>query len=382
MNPSSPPEGKHRIVLLGNDPADSQWSMLEYGKQLHRALSVHTGGKLQVALRFPDSRRLGPWLRGSRPGRAAAMYLSRYLSYPQLLRREKFDLYHILDHGNAWLVGLLDPRKTLVTCHDLIPLVLEGWKRSSVPWLSRRAFHQALEGLHRADRVIADSSCTRQDLISRAGLPPERITVIPLGVDPDLRPPSSAEESPQIRRMFHLPSGMLLLHVSQNVFYKNIEGLLHALQILTKRGESVRLVRAGPLLDPVQRALANQLGVRDSLLELGPLTKSQLHSLYRAADLFVYPSWYEGFGLPPLEAMASGLPVVVSNRGSLPETVGEAGLQVDPDAPERIAEAVQRLLHDERLRENLRVRGLQRAAQFRWEETAEQTLRLYRSLLS
>lgn len=378
---SSAAEKNRRIVLLGNDPADGQWSMLEYGEQLQKTLASLAGNDLKITLRFPDSRRLSPWLRRGPWGRAAAMYLSRYLLYPPLLRKENPGLAHILDHGNAWLIRFLDPSRTVITCHDLIPLVLKDQRRSVLPWLSERAFGQVLSGLRTAARIIANSPCTRRDLISILGCRPEKISVIPLGLDSGLRPASSPQETAEIRASFRLPPEKLLLHVGQNVFYKNIEGVLETLGVLAHRGEPVRLVRAGSLLRPEQRVLARKLGVEDLLIELGPLSRTQVHRLYRAVDLLVYPSWYEGLGLPPLEALVSGIPVVVSNRGALPETIGEAGLLAPPDAPEQIADAVQRLLHDGDLRENLRVRGLERASRFRWEETAERTLAAYDQLL-
>ena len=380
MNPSD--REKPRIALLGNDPGDCQWSMLEYGSHLYQRLCSQYSGQMHFTLNFPDTRKSGLRLRQWRIGRAAATYTSRYLLYPRILRRIQAETYHILDHGNAWLIRYLDPTKTVVTCHDLIPLILSDRQRSLCPWFSQRAFRQALTGLTRAAKILANSQKTRQDLIAQLRCSPDRIEVIPLGIDPCLRPPSSPEEVQAARRAFGLPDReILLLHVGQNVFYKNIEGLLQAMNLLCQRGQPVRLVQAGSFLNSIQTEIAARSGLKNRPIELGSLPREKLRQLYWAADILVYPSWYEGLGLPPLEALACGLPAIVSDRGALPDTVGGAALVVNPDSIEQIADAVERLLHDPTLRQELRSRGVARAAHFRWETTAERTFQIYRSLL-
>lgn len=382
---SSLEDSRHflRIALLGNDPADEQWSILEYGRQLQPALSGLIGARGDVALLVPQAKGARAWLRGCRVGRAAAMYESRYLLYPKLLKGEgKRQIYHILDHGNSWLIRYLDPARTVVTCHDLIPLILRHRGESLWPWVSGRLFRHAVSGIAQAAAILTNSSCTRNDLISRLGIPPDRIHVVPLGLNPGLRPPAADEEVVSARAALGLPREQILLHTGQPVFYKNIEGLLRSFQILLRRGEAVWLVRAGGYLRQGQRCLARRLGVAHRLLELGPLSHEKLYLLYRAADLLVFPSWYEGFGLPPLEAMASGLPVIVSNRGALPETVNGAGLVVDPKDPAQLADAVHRLLKDSVLRLGFRAKGLIQAGRFCWEETAIKTLQIYQALLA
>lgn len=369
-----------QVTLLGNDPADEQWSMLNYGTQLQKALIAVLRDPQRVTLISPDTRRSGRWLRHWRIGRGAATYWSRYLRYPPLLKRlEKPENFHILDHGNGWLIRYLDPQRTVITCHDLIPLIFRNHRDSIFPWISNIAYQQVLAGLTQAAKILANSSCTRDDLVRHLKIPADRIHVVPLGIDEIFRPPTDPQQALAARASLGLPWETLLLHVGQNVFYKNLEGLLKILRILLDRKESVWLVRAGPLFNSRQRQLAQRLQVTNRLIELGPLPPEKLRLLYQAADLLVYPSWYEGLGLPPLEAMASGLPVVVSNRGALPETVGDAGLVADPDEPSRFADAIQRLTHDFSLRARFISSGLARAAKFRWETAALETLRIYRS---
>lgn len=370
------------ILLLGNDPSDQQWSVLEYGQQLAQHLADLLGARGRVTLCAPDTRWIGPWIRRSRVGRAAAMYWSRYVAYPGVLRGARADCYHILDHGNAWLIRHRDPSRTVVFCHDLIPLVLRHQYRSLWPWVSDRAFGQALAGMRRAAAILTNSECTKRDVVAHLGYPAEQICVVPLGIDPMARPPAGPEEVAAARAAFRLPEGALLLHVGQTAFYKNIEGLLHSLRLLCKQGEPVWLIRAGAWLSRRQRHLAGRLGVLDRIREFGPLPHDRLRQLYHAADILAYPSWYEGQGLPPLEAMASGVPVVASDRGALPETVGQAGLCVDPADPSALAGAIQRLLHNTALRAEMSARGVVRASEFTWITAARRTLQVYESVVT
>lgn len=309
------------------------------------------------------------------------MYWSRYVRYPRLLKGVRSHLYHILDHGNGWLIRYLDPSRTVITCHDLIPLLFGRQRRSLFGPLTKAAFQHAVTGLTKAKALLVNSSQTRKDLVCRLQLDPRRIHITPLGVEPEFRPLPSGENPTGLRKKFDLPEGVLLLHVGHTAFYKNVEGLLHCLKILRAREQPVWLIRVGEGLQLHQRTLAKRFGIADRVVELGSVSRGQLQELYRAADLLVFPSWYEGQGLPPLEAMASGLPVVASNRGALPQTLGQAGILVEPNAPAQMADAVGRILGDRALRTQLCARGLKRAADFRWETTAQETLRVYRSLL-
>lgn len=370
------------VTLLGNDPGDSQWSMLHYGEALLYELSVLLGPSSQIHLIHPDSQQVWEKWRRFRLGRAAATYGSRYLLYPHLLKKRPPGITHILDQGNSLLIRYLDPSKTVITCHDLIPLIFRKQIRSLWPWISKAAYRQSLAGLTQAAAIIANSPCTRRDILSWLGYPSERVHVIPLGLDPLLKPPSTPNEVENIRATFRLPEGKLLLHVGNTAFYKNIEGLLQGLKIILDRKEPVWLIRAGHPLGRSQRRLAQRLGVINRIVQWPVSSRAHLRQLYQASDLLVHPSLYEGLGLPPLEAMACGLPVVVSNRGALPETVGDAALIIDPEDPVQLADASQRILHDLTLQESLRARGFIQASLFRWETTARKTLAVYQLLPS
>lgn len=372
------------VLLLGNDPADRQWSMLDYGVQLSRHLELNHGAEFETRLLAPDTSGSLAWLRRRPRGKGAAMYFSRYGLYPRLLPgRNRTGLFHILDHGNAGLVRHLDPRRTVVTCHDLIPLVLNASRHSLLPLFSRWAFRDAMEGLHRAARITADSSNTRDDLVRLLGCPAGKIEVVPLGIDPGLRPAANPQERESARRFFRIPEERrVVLHVGNTASYKNIGALLDVVGRLARRGVPVQLVRAGPPLSGDHARRAAELGLQDRITQMDMLPHEQRNRLYHAADLLLYPSLYEGFGLPPLEALACGVPVVVSNRGSLPEIVGDAALVEDPDSPEKMADAAQRMLEDAGLRESMRVRGLVQASKFNWANTAKRIAAIYHSLIS
>ncbi len=172
-----------------------------------------------------------------------------------------------------------------------------------------------------------------------------------------------------------------ILHVGHCGFYKNIEGILAAIPAITRQlDHPVVFIKVGGTFTPSQQELIARLGIAPQVKHVGKVSLAELPSLYANAELFLMPSWHEGFGLPALEAMACGTPVVSSNCGSLPEVVGDAGLLVDPRDEESIAGAALRVLSDQRLSNDLRRRGLERASAFTWERTARQTLAVYRAV--
>ena len=167
-------------------------------------------------------------------------------------------------------------------------------------------------------------------------------------------------------------------------YRKNIPRLLQAFKLLGDVGQHLQIVLVGRLYGPYVasvRSRVQELGLSKRVVFPGNLSPDEIRSLYRAATLFVYPSLYEGFGLPILEAMASGVPTVSSDRSSLPEVAGDAALLVDPENPEAIAHAMRRLIEDNELRQEMSRRGRERALSFSWQKTAEQTWRVYQGLV-
>jgi glycosyltransferase involved in cell wall biosynthesis len=369
-----------QVTLLGNDPGDGQWSILRYGENLLDALRQVAKGNFQFQLIAPDTRHLWPSLRRRRLGQAGFMYMSRYFIYPKLVRPLRSDIFHILDHGNSWLVRFLKPARTVVTCHDLIPKILFSQSDSLWPALSSWLHRHAISGLPKANAIITNSFRTKDDLIRHLPVDPHRVHVIPLAPDPVVIAPQEESISFQARQALGLPEGFLILHVGRPAFYKNLPTLFQAFAILLRQESSAWLIRAGGKLPNSLKRLARALHIHHRLREFGSVDPIQLHRLYQACHVLAFPSWYEGQGLPPLEAMVCGMPVVVSDRGALPETVRTAALIVPADRPRLLAQALRKVWRQPDLRQRLRHLGFQRAQQFHWKSAAEKTLQLYESL--
>jgi glycosyltransferase involved in cell wall biosynthesis len=233
-----------------------------------------------------------------------------------------------------------------------------------------------------AAHVIASSEATRRDLVETYGLKESRVSVVPLAAAPRFRPVGDAEELRRVRHVYGI-EGDYILAVGSIQPRKNLARLFRAysdLRRARRRDKLPPLLVVGKkawLYEETLRA-AEECGLGDSVIFTGYAPETDLPALYSGALCFVYPSYFEGFGLPPLEAMSCGAPVVAGDRTSLPEVVGDAGLLVDPFDTGAIAGAIARLIDDEDLRALLSARGLARAARFDWRETARLTLEVYR----
>ncbi len=270
----------------------------------------------------------------------------------------------------------LDGRwKSVITVHDLTFLHYPQFLTAE----SRRYYNGQIQAaVRRADAILADSAATRHDLVALLGVPEARITVVHLAADEDYRP-QPPEAVRDVLEKHRLPSEYLLF-VGTLEPRKNVHGLLRALAALPDGPPLVLAGRRGWLFDQAQ-SLISDLKLEDRVHLLEEFPAGDLPALYTGASVFVLPSHYEGFGLPVLEAMACGTPVVIADRASLPEIAGEAALRVDPDDPASIAGAIERALHDRDCRESLVARGFEQVRQFSWRRTAEQTLAVYRRLL-
>jgi glycosyltransferase involved in cell wall biosynthesis len=233
----------------------------------------------------------------------------------------------------------------------------------------------------RSHRIVVDASSTAADLARHLGTPPEKIDVVPLGVpsEPALAPTPEAI----LRERLDLGQRRILLSVSAKRPHKNVLRLLEAHARLEAEGRPVLVVPGYPT--PHEEELvtrARELGTATDVRLPHWLERADLEGLYASAIGFVFPSLYEGFGLPVLEAMRRGVPVACSDRSSLPEVAGDAALMFDPQDTSAIEAALRRILHEPELRERLCAAGLARAARFTWEATAEATARVYRSALA
>lgn len=311
-----------------------------------------------------------------------SVHVRQHLVWPRALRSLPFDLFHFCSQTDA-PARLAVPY--VVTVLDLIPhrmaeMYGRGKSRARFlvgRWLERRA-------LQRARGLIAISEATRRDLVSFLGIPAERVAVTPLGVDRHLRPARETEVDGLCRRL-QLGKGYLL-YVGGIDRRKNIPFLLEVTGALAALRPETQLVLAGRYRDdpdfPELVAQIQRLGLERAVRLVGFVPEEELRALYSGAAAFLYPSLYEGFGLPPLEAMACGTPVVAADRTALPEVLAPAAVLADPEDVGEFTEAVLALLdHPERRRE-LRIEGLRHAQRFTWEATARATLDAYRQFAS
>lgn len=313
-------------------------------------------------------------------GRERVMRVPRRLEWqqwglPLRARRQAVDVLHVTGFDTP----LWQPVPTVVTVHDLIGMLFPAhlppvarwyWARW-LPWTARRARH-----------IITGSKAARRDLARLLGVPPDRVTVVPDGVDERYRP-QPPDVTAAARDRYALPAGRIVLYVGTVEPRKGVDTLLRAWARIAADLLDATLVIAGkegwataPLHD-----LERALGIERRVRWTGYVADADLPALYAAADVFVFASRYEGFGLPPLEAMASGVPVVASDASSLPEVVADAGVLVPPDDDEGFATAIRRVLEQPGLAADLRERGLRRARELTWTRTAAQTRAVYERVL-
>jgi len=292
------------------------------------------------------------------------------------LRRRPVDILHV-----QYTAPPLAPCPVVATIHDLsFEHLPETFKRRS--WMQLRL--TVRRTARRASHVIAPSEFTRRDLIDTYRLDPSRVTAIPLAASEQFRPVEDAREIERVRRLYGI-EGEYVLAVGSIQPRKNLVRLVRAYSLLRReRGRSnlPKLVLVGKrawLYGETLRAIEEE-GVGDRVVLTGHVSEGDLPALYSGALCFAYPSYFEGFGLPPLEAMRCGTPTLVGDSASLPEVVGDAALTADPFDTGALARALTRLVDDDALRAELRARGLRRASAFDWRDTARMTLQVYRKI--
>ncbi len=310
------------------------------------------------------------------------------LAFPWFLRRFSADLYHIpLNRVPVWM-----PKPYVVTIHDMSSLLFAeqtGIRADLHRWRFRR-------GLQRADCVIAVSASTRRDVQNYLGIPAERVRLVYNAPDPEFfrhghaadaraaGPQTEERERQRVLERYQI-TYPFLLYAGNIRPQKNIPRLVEAFAVAQNELAShpvykdLRLIIIG---DEIARNPAVRRAILHSRVEnrarfLGFVPFDTLRAFYASAEAFVFPSLYEGFGLPPLEAMATGTPVITSNVGSLPEAVGDAAMLVNPENVFDIARGIREVLLDAELRATLVRRGRERVARFSWERTAREVLEIY-----
>ncbi len=295
--------------------------------------------------------------------------LGEQLLLPRLASRARIDLLHSL----ASTAPLRGRFRRVVTVHDLIYARFPE-AHAGVRDLGMRVL--VPQAVRRSDRVIADSRSTRDDLVEMLGMDAGRVDVVPLGYGS----PHRVEPLPagDVRARFDLGERRFVLSLSAKRPHKNLMRLLDALARLPAAERPVLVLAGYPTAHETElRERARSLAIDDDVRFPGWIGPADLEGLWRETQAFVFPSLYEGFGLPVLEAMARGVPVACSNSSSLPEVAGDAALMFDPTSEQQMTDALQRLLGDDALREQLRASGLAQARRFTWSQSAQLTLASY-----
>ncbi len=392
-----------RVLLVPDLPLERWPSMDRYAHRLHDWLeSTSPGFEVRLAAH------IGELTREARDGRGSAgypkwwaqevdpsriilpgplhepqRYAARYFFYPRRLRREakRARLVHILDHSYAHMLTSARGRPVVVTVHDLMPVIVlrsptDGWRDG----LRNRFLRQALKALRQADAYLVPTEWLKGELTTWLG-EERRIHVVPFGVDR-----AFFSESPGARTRgraeWRIPEeAFVVLHVGSTVDRKNVPLVIQTVARLRAETDAY-LLQVGGRLTSEQEQLVERLDLRRYVRSVTAADETTLRRAYRAADVLLFPSLYEGFGYPVLEAFASGLPVVTSGAGGLKEVGGDCAVVVEGRDPSAYVTALEELSDDPSRREALVERGRARAREFSWQKTAERTAEVYRQLLS
>jgi glycosyltransferase involved in cell wall biosynthesis len=296
-----------------------------------------------------------------------------------VIQKEEVDIFHGLSHELPPSIEKL-PLKTVVTIHDLLFLKRPGFFK----WIDRQVYKQKFQSAcETADKIVAVSEQTKKDIMEFFNIPEEKIEVIyqtcrrHFGI---LLPEESKEE---IRQKYNLPN-RYILYIGAFEANKNVIGLIKSMKAIPKRDSDAPLVLVGngkEYKEEMKRTII-ELGLEKEVMIIEDAPDHDMPGLYQNASVFAYPSHYEGFGIPIIEALFSGVPVVTSKDGCFNEAGGEGALYVDPKDPKEIAVAISQLLEDENTRHEMISKGKQHIEKFKWDRVAAQMLSLYESLLN
>ena len=379
-----------RVAILA-DYLEEAWPSMDLVADMlvDRLRREHAGTVEAVLVRPAMPRRLTRLPIPTLGGRVAMLdrAVARQWDYRRGLDavRGRFDVYHVVDHTYAHLVHALPAERCVVTCHDVDAfrsILQPEDERRSPPfrWMSRRI----LDGLRKAAHVPCDSEATRDALISLAGFPAERLSVIPNGSETDCRAEADALADLEAARLLGPRQGVELLHVGSTIPRKRIDVLLDVFAAVRAERPDARLIRVGGPFTAEQRVRARGLGVLDAIVVLPFVDRATLAAVYRRAALTLLPSEREGFGLPLVESLACGTPMVASDIPVLRELGGDAVSYCPTDDIAQWAIEVLALLAErERSPDRWRVRraaGTARASDFSWSHYAARLLDLYRAI--
>ncbi|WP_161604453.1 glycosyltransferase family 4 protein [Roseiconus nitratireducens] len=361
-----------RIGLLDTTVRGAPGSMARYRDQLLTSLRESAPESVQATVEFLGCERESL----SRTPPRLRMYRQHFHIWNAARRLDvsRYDVLHVLDGSFAYLVSALPACRIVVTVHDLIPRLQMDGNFPGAPAVGRAArwlIQRSLAGIRKADRVCAVSQSTAKDMRRYGCEPASDIDVVPMAIEPELFPQAGGSHPAKGS------STQKLFHLGNNGFYKNRVGAIEVFRRIDPRLQ-IELLMAGPEPDQTVRNVHTQSGVADRISFVVDPDQAKLSEMYREAGAFIFPSVYEGFGWPPLEAMCVGCPVVSSDAGSLPEVVGQAGIVTPAGDYDAMARACERLLTDQNYRQRYVAAGTERAKQFSRLRLAERMLQIYK----
>lgn len=371
-------------VCIDVSPAAQQHAGLgRYAGEIVRALDQYKKDvELSLFYNRPGNASLPPYLShlphqtvkvGNKPWRMGVL-LSQMIHWPMDKIFGAVEIFHATNH----LLAHFGQVRTVYTLHDLIFLRYPEHHLPANRWYLTLTMPRYLQA---ADVIVVPSEHTRRDALEFYDLPESKIKVIYEAAAPIFKPAAGPLQLERVRQKYGLPE-KFILHVATIEPRKNLSRLLDAFKSLVADWPDLKLVligKKGWLYDEFFRKL-KRLGLEEHVIFPGFIDEADLPACYQLAEVFAFPSLYEGFGLGPLEAMACGTPVVCSNSSSLPEVVGEAGLLFDPTDTVAMTAALRRVLSDQELQTDLRGRALAQAQKFSWQKTADELAAIYQAL--
>jgi len=357
----------------------------QYTRQLVYHLNRHVSD-LEITLIYPQAKGDGAIedvppdvnvktvpMRGNHAGKV----LFEQRGFPQACA----DVGATIAHVPYWGAPLRSPVPLVVTVHDLTTVTVPDYRRGIKVKLYNALVTASAQG---ADHIITDSFASKVDIVDKFGVDERGVTAVYLAAEARFKPATGENSLLEMAtlRKYNLPD-YYILYLGGYALHKNVMTLLHAYSYVAKsQGDDFPLVLAGKKPEPSPThpdydAYIEKLGLTNQVHWIGFVDEREKPLLYRSAELFVFPSRHEGFGLPPLEAMACGTPVITTDADSLPEVVGDAAYTIDPDDARRMGGAMIALLTEPETAVKLRERGIKQAANFSWEKTATETLLVY-----